>query len=91
MMTSTTCSFWIPGELRVHLELTARYLGKGKSWIINRALEEYLAKMGHDALASEARRQSLLASGAVFEEEKFWQERAGAAGGDLRGLLLPLQ
>lgn len=32
-MTSTTCSFRIPGELRVHLELTARYLGKGKSWI----------------------------------------------------------
>ena len=35
---------------------------------------------GHDALAAEARRQSLVASGVVTEDEKFWRKRADTAG-----------
>jgi hypothetical protein len=41
---------------------TARHLNKGKNWIINQALDEYLRKLDREALIAEARRQSLLAS-----------------------------
>ncbi|HKW96672.1 MAG TPA: ribbon-helix-helix protein, CopG family [Bryobacteraceae bacterium] len=75
-MKSTTSSFRISEELRLRLDRTARHLGKGKNWVINRALEEYLEKTGRDALAAEAKRQSLLASGAITEDETFWQKRA---------------
>ena len=51
-----------------------------KSWVINRALESYLDQVGYDALAGEARRQSLVASGVVTEDEKFWRKRADTAG-----------
>jgi hypothetical protein len=43
-------------------------------------LEDYLDKVGHDALATEARRQSLVAGGVVTEDEKFWRKRADTAG-----------
>lgn len=78
-MKSTTSSFRISEEVRLRLDRTARHLGKGKNWIINRALEEYLAKTGQDALAAEAKKQSLLASSAITEDEKFWQKRADAS------------
>ena len=45
-------------------------LKRGKNPVINRALEGYLDPVGHDALAAEARRQSLVAS-VVTEDEKF--------------------
>lgn len=79
-MKSTTSSFRIPEDLRIRLEETSRYLKKGKNWIINRALEEYLAKNRLGALAAEARRQSLLASAVTTEVEKFWQDEADEAG-----------
>jgi len=75
-MNSTALRFRISEELQARLEQTSRYLKRSKSWVINRALEDYLDKMGRDALAAEARRQSLLASGVVTEDEEFWQTRA---------------
>ncbi len=77
---STTSSFRIPEELRLRLDLTARHLKRGKNWIINHALEEYLERTGRDALAAEARRQSLLVKDSITEDEKFWQKRADVTG-----------
>jgi predicted DNA-binding protein len=79
-MKSRTSSFRISDELQVRLEQTSRYLKRGKNWVINRALEGYLDQVGHDALAAEARRQSLVASGVVTEDEEFWRKRADTAG-----------
>ncbi len=61
-MASSTSSFRIPDELKLRLEATARRMNKGKNWILNRALEEYLERHGRESLAAEARRQSLLAA-----------------------------
>ncbi|MGH2577066.1 MAG: CopG family ribbon-helix-helix protein, partial [Actinomycetota bacterium] len=64
-LKATTTSVRLPPELRQRLEDTARRLGRGKNWIVVRALEEYLAK-GHDrAFIEEARRQSERASEGV--------------------------
>lgn len=79
-MKSSTSSFRIPEDLRIRLEETARHLKKGKNWIINRALQEYLEKAHREALAGEARRQSLLASAITPEEEEFWQDQADDGG-----------
>lgn len=79
-MKSTTSSFRISEELRLRLEWTSRHLKKGKNWVINRALEEYLEKAGGDALAAEARRQSLVASGVITKDEEFWSKQADATG-----------
>ena len=76
MGKSVTSSFRISEETRDRLEETAGYLGKGKNWIITRALEEYLDRVGRETLAKEARRQSLAASGAVTEDEEAWAAQA---------------
>ena len=76
MPKTVTTSIRIPVELRHLLEQTARRLNRGKNWIIVQALREYLAKVGHENLREEARRQSLLASQQQTEEEEAW-ERAG--------------
>jgi len=80
IVKSTTSSYRISEELQVRLEQASRHLKRGKNWVINRALEDYLDKVGHESLASEARRQSLLASGVITEDEKFWQKRADTGG-----------
>jgi predicted DNA-binding protein len=73
-MASSTSSFRIPDELKVRLEATARRMNKGKNWILNRALEEYLERHGRESLAAEARRQSLLASRQPWEDQLAWEE-----------------
>lgn len=73
-MNAITTSFRLPPELRRRLEETARRLGRGKSWIVVQALEEYLARRGDAAFLEEARRQSLRASRSVTPEEVFWEE-----------------
>ena len=75
-MKSSTSSFRISDDLRIRLERTARHMGKGKNWLINRALEEYLNKAGVEGLEAEARRQSLAASGVSTKDEAFWQKQA---------------
>ena len=52
-MASSISSIRIPDELRYRLERTAKYLKKGKNWIIiNQALDEYLRKVDRETLAS---------------------------------------
>ena len=75
---SVTSSFRISETLRLRLEATARQLGQRKNWVINRALEEYLAKTHRAALAREARRQSLVASRVTTADERFWARQAAA-------------
>jgi predicted DNA-binding protein len=75
-VSSSTSSFRISDELRSRFEEAARESGKGKNWILNRALEEYLERLREDSLASEARRQSLLASSQSTPEAEFWAAQA---------------
>ncbi len=79
-MRSTTSSYRIQEDLRVRLEQTARQLKKGKNWVINRAIEEYLHRVHRESLAAEARRQSRLASGVVTKDEEFWHRQADTGG-----------
>ena len=79
-MASSTSSFRIPDHLRLRLEETARHLGKGKNWILNQALEEYLSGPGRGGLANEARRQSILASRTGSADATFWAKRADSRG-----------
>jgi predicted DNA-binding protein len=71
-MSSSTSSFRISDELRARFEAAASASGKGKNWILNQALREYLERMRAESLATEARRQSLLASGKPTPEAEFW-------------------
>ena len=64
----------------MRLERTARHLKRGKNWILNRALEEYLNREDGEALSAEARRQSLLASSTKTEDERFWETHADTTG-----------
>ena len=73
-MASSTSSFRIPDELKLRLEATARRMNKGKNWILNRALEEYLERHGREDLAAEARRQSLLASRQPWKDQQAWED-----------------
>jgi predicted transcriptional regulator len=73
---SSTSSFRIPDELKGRLEQAAERLKKGKNWIINRALEEYLERHSVEAFRAEARRQSLAASTHTRKDEEFWEKMA---------------
>ena len=81
-MPSSTSSFRIPDELRFRLEGTARRLNKGKNWVINRALDEYLERHSRAALRAEARRQSLLASRKRWKDEALWEKATAEAWND---------
>ena len=72
-MPSSTSSFRIADELKARLEETARRMNKGKNWILNRALDEYLSRHSQTNLREEARRQSLLASRKRWKDEKLWE------------------
>ena len=76
-MRTVTSSFRMSQELRRRLEETARSLKMPKSRIIVQALEEHLQGTHRAALASEARRQSLLASA---EDEEFWEKQSDTSG-----------
>ena len=73
-MGSSTSSFRISDELRARLEKTAKRLNKGKNWILNRALEEYLERHSRERFLEEARRQSLEASRREWKGEAFWEK-----------------
>lgn len=54
---------------------------KRKSWIITKALEEYLDKAHPKAFAAEARRQSILASSSSsHRDENFWDNASDKTG-----------
>lgn len=65
MSESVTTSIRLSPRLRKALELRAKREGRGKNWIISQALEQYLEMAEADALAEEARRQSLRVSSEV--------------------------
>ena len=73
---SSKCSFRIPDRLKASLEEAARRTNKGKNWILNRALEEYLARHAGTHLREEARRQSLPASRKRWKDEGIWENAA---------------
>lgn len=77
---SVSTSIRIQARLAARLERVATRLSRGKNWIITRALEEYLAKVGQDEVAAEAKRQSLLASRGRAKADSFWSDH-----GDLSG------
>lgn len=74
LVASSTSSFRIPDELKLRLEDAARRTNKGKNWILNRALEEYLDRHSLAHLREEARRQSLLAGRKRWKDETLWEE-----------------
>ncbi len=81
MATHVTTSIRLAGSLRDRLEKRSKLLGRGKNWIISRALEEYLKVEEQDELEREARRQSLLASAQASDvEASLWE--SGADFGD---------
>jgi predicted transcriptional regulator len=74
-VSSTTPSSRISDELRIRFEEAAKASGKGKNWILNQALRDYLDRMREDQLAAEAPRQSLLAGKQTNPDELFWNSR----------------
>ncbi len=75
-MASSTSSFRISDELGARLADAAARMDKGKNWIINRALEEYLDRYDRMELRQEARRQSLLAGRKRGKDELKWEKAA---------------
>jgi predicted transcriptional regulator len=75
-VTSSTSSFRIPDDLKARLNRAAEQMKKGKNWIINRALEEYLERHSQEAFQAEARRQSLEASRHQWKDAEFWERMA---------------
>jgi len=76
IVASSTSSFRILNELKARLDQAAEQMKKGKNWIVNRALEEYLERRSQKALEGEARRQSLAASGHKWKDEERWERMA---------------
>lgn len=79
MAQSITTSIRLSPRLRKALEIRARREGRGKNWVISRALESYLEDVEQEELAAEARRQSLLAS-SVSATVEDWAEGADFEG-----------
>ena len=75
MSQSITTSIRLSPTLRERLDNTAKKLHRGKNWIINHALIEYLEKIDRTELAQEAARQSKLASRSKrTKEEQAWEK-----------------
>ena len=62
MTKGITTSIRLAPELRRQLDYLAHSLHRGKNWIVNQALQEFIYRNNHTLLAQEAQRQSLLAS-----------------------------
>ena len=73
-------SYRLDAQTMAELSEIARRLGKGKNAIVGEAIREYLRKIRASELADEARRQSVLASAAVTEDEAFWEDQVDDRG-----------
>lgn len=62
MKSSVTTSIRLEASLAARLERAASQISRGKNWIVTSALKDYLERLDRSDLATEARRQSLLAS-----------------------------
>jgi predicted DNA-binding protein len=72
MAKGVTTSIRLESDLRDQLEHASQVLHRGKNWIIQQALQKYLAEMDFADLAKEARRQSLIACRAARDES--WED-----------------
>ena len=72
---SQTTTVRLPAELRTRLERAAHQLARRKSWIIARALDDYLARMRPADALREARRQCRLANRGD-RRERGWEQFA---------------
>jgi predicted transcriptional regulator len=72
-MRSVTTSIRLTPTLASRLQRAASRLSRGKNWIIAQALDAYLTRTGNNALANEARRQSLLASRRSKRRTASWE------------------
>jgi predicted transcriptional regulator len=67
--------------VRQQLDYLAHSLHRGKNWIVNQALQEFINRKHHTLLAQEARRQSLLASQSkTNEDEEGWEQNIDTTG-----------
>lgn len=78
MTKGITTSIRLTPETRRELELASRFLNRGKNWIVNEALQTYLARLS--SLMQEAKRQSLLASKNAHAETDLWEQNADTQG-----------
>lgn len=72
---SDTTTVRLPPELKKKLELAARRQARGKSWIIQRALDEYLTRNQPDSQQTEAQRQCKAANSAD-RKDRGWEQFA---------------
>ena len=75
---SRTSSFRLTDKLHERLDRFARSERRGKNSVIVRAIEIYLEQHEQRNLASEARRQSLLASASAGDAD--WLDQADQSG-----------
>jgi len=76
MEKNTITSIRLNPEMKHQLEYAAKALQRGKNWIINQALQNYLSALNSQVLIKEATRQSLLASRTRHCDEKLWEENS---------------
>ncbi len=81
MTRGITTSIRLTPEVRQQLDYLAYSLHRGKNWIVNQALQEFINRKNHTLLAQEARRQSLLASQSkTNEDEEGWEQNIDTTG-----------
>lgn len=75
---SHTTTVRLPSDLRERLDQAARQLARGKSWIMARALDDYLARITPADALKEVRRQCRLANRAD-RRDRGWERFADFA------------
>jgi predicted DNA-binding protein len=80
MTKGITTSIRLTLEVRQQLEYLSHSLHRGKNWIVNQALQEFIIKKNHTLLAQEAQRQSLIASQITPEDEELWEQNTDEIG-----------
>lgn len=80
MASGITTSVRLSQELRLQLDHASQRLHRGRNWIINQAIAEYLAKLGENRIVNEARKQSIRASKADSDEIDIWHENQDDSG-----------
>lgn len=70
---SDTTTVRLPPDLKSRLESVARQQSRCKSWIIQRALDEYLTRAMNNEISAEARRQCLAANKADKKDQN-WEQ-----------------
>ncbi len=80
MARGITTSVRLDPDLRDQLEHASHVMRRGKSWIINHALQKYLAEIETVALAKEAQRQSLLANRIDKKVSDDWEDLQDTTG-----------